>query len=162
MCSKFFLLKVNKKAADELLLCRNPPHRQELFVSDYKASVQQEQFREGLRFFRSATLALNLSESQAETESGPGWRPAAWPPRWEPGVRTPFLPPELRPGPARAALGARLPASQPPPRARDQHPRGTEYADRLAAELGRARQVRAEPSNRSVPGGTQATVRSAG
>lgn len=52
-----------QKAADEPLLCRNPPRRQELFVSDYKVSVQKEQFREGMLFFWSATRALNLSES---------------------------------------------------------------------------------------------------
>lgn len=60
-----------QKAADEPLLCRNPPDRQELFVSDCKVSVQQEQFREGVLFFWSATRGLNLSESQAGTESSP-------------------------------------------------------------------------------------------
>lgn len=60
-----------QKAADEPLLCRNPPHRQELFVSDCKVSVQQEQFREGILFFWSATRVLTLSESQAGTESCP-------------------------------------------------------------------------------------------
>lgn len=60
-----------QKAADEPRLCRNPPHRQELFVLDCKVSVQQEQFREGMLFFGSATRALNLSEFQAGTESCP-------------------------------------------------------------------------------------------
>lgn len=60
-----------QKAADEPLFCRNPPRRQELFVSDYKVSVQKEQFREGMLFFWSATRALNLSKSQVGTESCP-------------------------------------------------------------------------------------------
>lgn len=94
-----------QKAADEPLLCRNPPHRQELFVSGYKVSVHQEQFREGL-FFRSATLALNLSEFQPGTEGCPaGQRQAGGrqPGHLDgnPGVRTQLLPPELRPQLAR-------------------------------------------------------------
>lgn len=146
---------------------------------DCKVSVQQKQFREGLLFFTSATLALMLSECRAGTESCPApsqaerWRPGHL--GGNPGVRTQLSPPELRPqlAPHVQPWGSAVRPPSPHPGHVTSFPGGTEglstrmacggvWARARARATFRERHVRAESSDPGAPGGTSATVRGAG